>query len=65
MTNFYYRSTHTPTGRTFVFEMEYSSRLQFLEGISRWNRQGDTKWVYWEICAEEFFRDRVVDGVVA
>jgi len=40
-----YKWLHLETGKTGTKTMEFTSRLEFLEAINRWNH--DDRWRYW------------------
>lgn len=41
-----YRWQHIQTGRTGLKEIKCLTRLDFLEQLTTWNRQGEGKWLY-------------------
>jgi hypothetical protein len=45
--NFKYHWLHITTGRTGIGELLFTSRLEFLESLNKWNRLGEN-WKYWE-----------------
>ena len=68
---YYFKRLH-PDRSFNVVEKEYYSlngtidgaHHEFLKDLNAWNRQGDGKWVYWEVSEYEYtrYRDRAISG---
>ena len=43
-----YRWQHLPTGETGMREVKCLTRIDFLEQLTAWNRQGGGDWMYHE-----------------
>jgi hypothetical protein len=53
---YYFHAIHIPSGKTWMDERYFESRIRFLEELNTWNRRGGGAYVYWEVSEDVYDR---------